>query len=236
MLGPDALPPPAARRLGNRDINKLRLTSELAQSQLTTAALKDIPGPYWVPAEKRVSPAMYLRKKLAKAKGIDLEMVRGAGRRSPSAPPTPTPNPSADPRLAALGRPLSPGAPQPPPRAAPPLRQVTDADLTEANTLPARIRWMLLESMGADGEFERRAAELEHIAGRKLSDDEVADNFVESMYPGGFMRQFISLGQLAYINGNTLFIHGGIIGMCARDRGLHSDLGEVDVWRRALFA
>ena len=29
------------------------------------------------------------------------------------------------------------------------------------NTLPNRLRWMLKETMGADGEFERRRAELE---------------------------------------------------------------------------
>ena len=41
---------------------------------------------------------------------------------------------------------------------------VTREQLDEANTLPNRMRYLLAETMGADGELERRAAELELIA------------------------------------------------------------------------
>ena len=40
---------------------------------------------------------------------------------------------------------------------------VSDELLHAANTLPNRLRYILAETMGADGELERRAAELEHI-------------------------------------------------------------------------
>ena len=40
---------------------------------------------------------------------------------------------------------------------------VSDEQLHAANTLPNRLRYLLAETMGADGELERRAAELEHI-------------------------------------------------------------------------
>jgi len=46
--------------LGNRDVNKMRMTSELAPSQLER--LKDVPGPYWVPEKSRVSPLKYLQE------------------------------------------------------------------------------------------------------------------------------------------------------------------------------
>jgi hypothetical protein len=49
--------------LGNRDINKMRMTSELAPSELANYA--SVPGPYWVPAAKRVSPCAFLRKLVA---------------------------------------------------------------------------------------------------------------------------------------------------------------------------
>jgi hypothetical protein len=35
---------------------------------------------------------------------------------------------------------------------------------------------------------------------------------VNSVQPGGFMRRYIELGQLAHIHGNALFVHGGIVG------------------------
>ena len=52
--------------LGNRDLNKMRITSELADEQLLNERLAGIPGPYWVPETKQVSPRQYLAKLLAK--------------------------------------------------------------------------------------------------------------------------------------------------------------------------
>ena len=98
--------------LGNRDINKMRFTSELAPSQL--AELHGVPGPYWVAPAKRVSPEGFLRATIAKSRGIQPE-------------------------------------------------EVDEAALHVANTPAARVRWMLKETMGADGEFERRRAELSVI-------------------------------------------------------------------------
>ena len=46
--------------LGNRDLNKMRLTSELAASQLRL--LEDVPGPYWVASARRVSFVKYLER------------------------------------------------------------------------------------------------------------------------------------------------------------------------------
>ena len=42
---------------------------------------------------------------------------------------------------------------------------MSDAQLAAANTLAERLRWMLKETYGADGEFERRQAELALLKG-----------------------------------------------------------------------
>jgi hypothetical protein len=108
--------------IGNRDANKIRMTSELAPSELDRSALESIPGPYWVPEAKRVSPVGYLGDVLQQARG-------GAG---------------------------------------PPSRE----ELVAHNTLANRIRWMLKETMGADGEFERRRKELAVLRGEAPVTDE----------------------------------------------------------------
>ena len=51
--------------LGNRDLNKLRLTSELEISS-KYYRLELVEGPAWVPPNKRVPPDLFLRRLLAK--------------------------------------------------------------------------------------------------------------------------------------------------------------------------
>mmetsp|Transcript_38706 Transcript_38706/g.64204 ORF Transcript_38706/g.64204 Transcript_38706/m.64204 type:complete len:670 (-) Transcript_38706:447-2456(-) len=149
--------------LGNRDLNKIRLTSELDSSQLALSRLAAMPGPYWVPETKRVTPEMYLRKVAAAEHSI-------------------------------------------------PESKVSESQLATANTLANRIRWMLKETMGADGEFERRQEELVWLnGGSPVSEEQTAQNFVDSVQQGGFMRDFLLLGQLAVIVRNTLFVHGGVV-------------------------
>jgi hypothetical protein len=45
--------------LGNRDINKMRLSSELADAEIANL---DTVGPYWVPEKSRVAPRDFLAK------------------------------------------------------------------------------------------------------------------------------------------------------------------------------
>ena len=101
---------------------------------------------------------------------------------------------------------------------------VSDAMLAEVNTLPMRIKWMLKETMGSDGEFERRQNELALMWGASPHGDElalllpghvpdenvVAEHFVASVREGGFMRAYLELGEMATIIGDTLYVHGGI--------------------------
>jgi hypothetical protein len=74
--------------------------------------------------------------------------------------------------------------------------------------------------MGADGEFERRQAELTHLntmsgaerQGAEATEEDVVWSTVGSVEPGGFMREYIELGVLAHVDGNCLYVHGGIVG------------------------
>ena len=157
--------------LGNRDLNKMRITSELAdEAELESAHLNEIPGPYWVPEKNRVSPKMYLELLASK-------------------------------ELASKGAPVE----APPP---------TAEQLLKYNTPWNRLCWMLKDTMGSAGEEERRRKELEllHPQEGTPTDDRVVASFVESVQEGGFMREYIKLGQLAEVIDGTLFVHGGLVG------------------------
>ena len=45
-----------------------------------------------------------------------------------------------------------------------------------------------------------------------LSDEEVAQSIIRSVYAGGFMRELLQLGQLGFIYKDVLFAHGGLMG------------------------
>jgi len=59
--------------LGNRDINKLRFTSELAEAEL--ARLAEVPGAYWVPEKSRKSPLQFLTELAAQEEGVEQGQV-----------------------------------------------------------------------------------------------------------------------------------------------------------------
>eukprot|EP00966_Prymnesium_polylepis_P334389 7389761-Prymnesium_polylepis.3 len=155
--------------LGNRDLNKLRMTSELNVSskyydrRLVAEAVWPAP---WVPAAKRVTPELFIRKVLAKQLECDPD-------------------------------------------------EVPAEDVDAADSLSNRLRWMYKETMGADGEFDRQWAEqamLQGVRKEMLSEEQVAQGIVRSMCAGGWMRELLTLGQLAFIHRDTLFVHGGLAG------------------------
>lgn len=57
--------------LGNRDLNKMKLTSELHASDIDDRDVDDIPGPYWVPRDH--SFHVTLRQFLCKQLGVSSE-------------------------------------------------------------------------------------------------------------------------------------------------------------------
>ena len=155
--------------LGNRDVNKMRLTSELAEAQLLDERLAEIPGPYW--DARAPSPREYLRQQCAAQQGVAAE-------------------------------------------------EVTEAQVLAQNTLVNRVKWMLKCTMGAEGELQRRVAELTAIRriaspsgdGGAVSEEDAALSFVDSVRRGGFMDELLELGQLAVVVHSALFVHGGLMG------------------------
>ena len=123
--------------LGNRDINKMRLTSELEPSQLENALLEHLPGPHWLPETKRPTPASYLRQRVAAKLSV-------------------------------------------------PPEEVSDMQLRAANTMTNRLRYILAETMGAAGELERRAAELDLMLSRGADDDNSAASAAIAALTAGF--------------------------------------------------
>lgn len=58
--------------MGNRDINKMRWTSELTQDEVDRLS-PDYPGAFWVPIDKNTSPWDYFRGLAAEAEGVHID-------------------------------------------------------------------------------------------------------------------------------------------------------------------
>lgn len=148
--------------MGNRDINKMRLTSEYTDQELALLS-PESPAAYWVPEDKRTKPWDYLFHLAESASGAHPteEEIRGF--------------------------------------------------CTGANLL----RYHLKYDMGSDGEFEFRRQELAHMAGceeEDIGDEEVMQSYKESVAEGGLMREYLRLAELTCLLGQTLFVHGQLIG------------------------
>ncbi|KAH7460235.1 uncharacterized protein KRP23_14603 [Phytophthora ramorum] len=150
--------------VGNRDVNKMRLTSELhdAEMDLHSMAKEILEGPTWVSKDKRTTLKKFLADQQEGEDGGDV-----------------------------------------------------DEALQAANTKVNRLKWMLEHTMGAQGDFERRRAELssrQEVDGKnEVSEEDVVKSYVNSVEDGGVLREFLLHGSLAFITHQTLFVHGGII-------------------------
>jgi hypothetical protein len=85
------------------------------------------------------------------------------------------------------------------------------------NTWPNRLKWLLKETMGAEGAFERRKKELAIIREKtedEITDDEVVQSYRDECDPtkpnDNFMLQYLKRANVACMVGSTLFVHGGI--------------------------
>ncbi|KAE9005157.1 hypothetical protein PF011_g12158 [Phytophthora fragariae] len=150
--------------VGNRDVNKMRLTSELHDSEmdLQSVAKEILEGPTWVPKDKRFTLKNFLADQLQKEDG-----------------------------------------------------EAKDVKLEAANSKANRLKWMLEHTMGAQGDFERRRAELslrQAVGDRnEVTDDAVVKSYMDSVEQGGVLRDYLLHGSLAFVIHQTLFVHGGII-------------------------
>ena len=170
--------------LGNRDINKMRLTSELAAPEL--AAVGTLPGAFWVREAQRVAPLTYVKGAAAAAEGV-----------------------TAD--------------------------KVTERMIHKHNTAANRLKWILKDTMGANGEFDRRRSELQLLSWNPsvvITDDQVVGSFLEGVGECGgtgsgtdWVRQLLELGQLAWLHRNSLFVHGGVVS-CRYDDSAPNGVSE----------
>ncbi|MFN7700989.1 MAG: metallophosphoesterase family protein [Deltaproteobacteria bacterium] len=101
----------------------------------------------------------------------------------------------------------------------PPAR--TPSELRSGARAPL-LRWILEHTMGARDAFEHRRAELASPRAvgatsptdvertSRVTDEAVAESFLDDIAPGGPMRAYLRACRLAYRAGPTLFVHGGI--------------------------
>eukprot|EP00966_Prymnesium_polylepis_P166269 3843424-Prymnesium_polylepis.2 len=94
--------------------------------------------------------------------------------------------------------------------------EVSFEEVQQFDTVANRIRWHFKEMMGAEGEFERRRAELTFLkrmrGRREATAEDVVWDTINSVKKDGYMREYLELGQLAYVRGSCLYVHGGVIG------------------------
>jgi len=134
---------------GNRDLNKIRLSSELRETDI------DVPWPLPLPHGTR--RGLPLREYLTKLNGGNGE------------------------------------------------------DLSPVNTQANRLRWILDTSMGAQGMFELRRAELRLLRGIDISDDDVVQSYLQSIESDtGCLWRYLQHAEMGFQWGDTLFIHGGL--------------------------
>ncbi len=71
------------------------------------------------------------------------------------------------------------------------------------------LRTIFRTTMGAPRAFEHRAAELA-AEGRPADPEAVVASFDDDLREGGELRRYLEAAQLAYRQGATLFVHGGV--------------------------
>lgn len=100
------------------------------------------------------------------------------------------------------------------------------------------LRWILERTMGAPSAFEHRRAELS-LASRVPDDEEVVESFLGDLAPNGALTRYLAHCQLAYREGRTLFVHGGVgnesLGMVPSLGGFDA-VDDLDEWVARLNA
>lgn len=115
----------------------------------------------------------------------------------------------------------------------------------------ALLPWIFTHTMGAKDAFEHRRAELTQ-EGRDADDESIARSYLEDLAPDGDLSRYLSVCQLAHLEGDALFVHGAVtdenLGVVpGRDDTLPSTAAWVDAlnafyatdfaeWRRSLDA
>jgi hypothetical protein len=100
------------------------------------------------------------------------------------------------------------------------------------------LRWIFERTMGAPSAFEHRQSELSQL-GRPVEDEEVVESFLGDVTPTGALTRYLTHCQLAYREGRTLFVHGGVgdesLGIVPSRDGFEAVL-DLDEWVARLNA
>lgn len=99
--------------------------------------------------------------------------------------------------------------------------------------LPALLKFIFSQTMGAADAFRHRAAELERD-GLPFDDLSVVDSYLADLEPSGDLARYLSETQLAYRHGETLFLHGGISEASLGHVPEQPPVEDVDGWISAL--
>jgi hypothetical protein len=83
----------------------------------------------------------------------------------------------------------------------------------QLSTRGNKMKWLYKHTMGSPDAFEyqRQAIAAERgVEPAHISDNDVGDWVYEAVGPNGFMREYLLHGQIGHVIGNTLFVHGAV--------------------------
>lgn len=90
-----------------------------------------------------------------------------------------------------------------------PLHMPTEKTQTASDSRVDRLKWILENSMGAPQAFNNRSAELREL--QTFDDDEhVVESYMFSLSPNGLHTKYLMYSDIAYMIGDTLFVHGAL--------------------------
>lgn len=224
--------------IGNRDANKMRLTTELGEEALASDAVRtDGMFPYWDKPGTAKTPQSFLDEVGSNARMPNTTMNRVGPRRTLSfyraAWPATCPKCISSPPFAGIRCNCHCGGSLPF-SARGRVGQIGESD---NNTAANRLKWMLKYTMGSDGAFERRQIELAALRGclpEEVSDGDVVESYRSECDPNSsdpWMLEYLRLGVLAYRQGPHLFVHGGINATnMGTVPGSSEVIPDVDTW------
>jgi hypothetical protein len=97
------------------------------------------------------------------------------------------------------------------------------------------LKWTFANTMGAAHAFEHRKAEL-NDTGAASDDEAVVESTLTDLAAGGELRAYLSVSQLGFRAGATVFVHGGITAQNFLQLPNTTAARDVDGWLAGLNA
>ncbi|KAF1329173.1 hypothetical protein FI667_g6137, partial [Globisporangium splendens] len=167
--------------VGNRDVNKMRFTSELDDSEMSfkTMAKETLEGPIWVPKENRFTLKKFLASQLVAQCAASGQPVETAEEEL------------VQPQNEELLQPVNTKVNR--------LKWILEHTMGSQGDFERRRNELVRRHRSSPA------------GSTTISDDGVLQSYVESVQEGGVLREYLELGSLAFVAHNTLFVHGGLI-------------------------